>query len=250
MFVVESVFDRCRASDGRDEWLCAHNLLHATALSVIAEGYWHDRPTGWREMHSRIHRLISIICREHRLRLMTDVFGNGLLCSGTRPVIWQGHGGRPLGGVVWSAGSLPLSIDEFDAPRSVAQEMERAAFLDTLHGRALAGEPQLDPEQVGLLRAAAWSRLADRHVERQVLDAEGVAVLAVRGIPRAAIGRVAPPRGRISLADMTVSQRVGWMSRVIKGLPITLNDLVPLATDRDAAFDGSGLRPLLEGDGR
>lgn len=251
MVAVQTVFDRCGAGDSRDELLRAHNLLHATALSVIADGYWHDQPAGWREMHGRIHALIELICDVHQIRLLTDVFGDGLLCAGGLPLIWQGQVGRPLGGVVWSAGSLPCGIDEFAAPRSLAQEMERAAFLDTLHRRALTGEePGLDPEQVGLLRAGAWSRLGDRGLERRLLTGEGVAVLTFHGVPRAAIGRVAPADGRESLADMTVSQRIRWISELTRELPGRLGELAPLPAGCGVASDGSGLRPLREGDRR
>lgn len=251
MVAVQTVFDRCGAGDPRDELLRAHNLLHATALSVIADGYWHDQPAGWREMHGRIHVLIELICDVHQIRLRTDVFGDGLLCAGDRPLVWQGQVGRPLGGVVWSAGSLPCGVDEFAAPRSLAEEMERAAFLDTLHRRALTGEePGLDPEQIGLMRAGAWRRLGDHGLERRLLAGEGVAVLTFHGVPRAAIGRVAAPKGRESLADLTVSQRIRWISDLTGELPVRLGELDPLPADCGAALDGSGLRPLRQGDRR
>lgn len=244
--VLEAIFDDCRLAGPNDQDLRRRDQFRGVALLIIAEAYRTERPEGWHAPAVRAVELADGILREYGMRHAVDDLGDVYLCSGDRPMAWLGHAGRPMGGVVWSAGECPAAIDEFHAPSTVSQRMERAAFLDGLHRRAVSGsEPYLDAEQVALQRAAEWSTLVEAGLQRHVLRSEGVALLTFDGQPRTPIGRVGKPQGRVSLVDMTSVQRARWIGDLTQCLPESLGALEPLNIEFDRSPEGSPLCALL-----
>lgn len=242
---LEAVYGDCRLAGRDDQIGRQRDQLRSVALLVIAETYCTDQPRGWRVPALRALEFAQAISRAYGMRHAIDDLGDLYLCCGDRPMVWLGHTQQPVGGIVWSAGQWPDSIDEFGEPRSVSQVMERAAFLDGLYRRAVGGrEPHLDAEHVALLRAAEWRALADRGVERRRMPTEGLELLCFDGSPRTVIGCVGPADVSPSFLDMTASQRAHRVGDLTAMLPESLGPLETLRPDFTRAPEGSPLAPL------
>lgn len=240
--LVEALADQCLLAGPADQIARQRDQLWSTALLIIAEAFGRDRPEGFEPVQDRALELAEQVSAAYGMRHAVDDLGDAYLCRGHRPIAFLGHVGMPDGGIVWSAGAWPDSIEEFDEPVSLSQCLERAAFLDGLHRRATNGrEPELDAEHIGLLRAAEWMRLAEHGVDRRLLPHQGLALLCFEGAPRIVIGRVAAAHGRPSLADMTVRERARWIDELTSLLPDSLGELHPLPVDFDTAVDISQL---------